>query len=480
DYFADLRLLEGPDPVARMEYVLLSPASRTLYTNEPAMRGLRHERSVDGVTRIDRWVADDVPAMRPEDRMPGATEVSPYLHVSTYRSFEDVGRWWWGLVRDQLTIDDSLRATVAELVRGAPDTRTKVERIYGWVLRRTRYVGLEFGIHGFKPYRISQVVRRGFGDCKDKAALLYVMLEEAGIDARIALVRTRHLGDIAEAPASLGVFNHAIAYVPELDLYLDGTAETSGTRELPSADQGVMALLVDQDGAELKRTPVQPARDQRRERNLVARLSADGSAALEGDETIRGVHAAEYRSAYQAEGTREERLQRRLGGLFPGIRIEHHEFDGLDDFEALVRFKYRAAVPQLAQRSGETLQVAPSALEGLTRAFARTPSRRHPVELGAATSYVERRTIRLPDGARVTQLPDGGEARSPFGSLVVRFTARGSEIIVTTELSMERDRVAASEYPEFRRWTEAADALLRQRITVETAAPSRRVAGGMR
>ena len=69
-------------------------------------------------------------------------------------------------------------------------------------------------------------------------------------------VRTRRNGDIAPFPASLSVFDHAIAYVPSLDLYLDGTAEHSGSSELPAQDQGVTVLVVNQGNAVLTHTPV--------------------------------------------------------------------------------------------------------------------------------------------------------------------------------------------------------------------------------
>jgi hypothetical protein len=51
------------------------------------------------------------------------------------------------------------------------------------------------------------------------------MFREAGIDARIVLTRTRQNGDIRDLPASLAVFDHAIAYVP---------ASTSTSTERPS------------------------------------------------------------------------------------------------------------------------------------------------------------------------------------------------------------------------------------------------------
>jgi transglutaminase-like putative cysteine protease len=43
--------------------------------------------------------------------------------------------------------------------------------MYGFVVTNTRYVALEFGIHGYKPYRVDRVLARRFGDCKDKASL---------------------------------------------------------------------------------------------------------------------------------------------------------------------------------------------------------------------------------------------------------------------------------------------------------------------
>ena len=157
-------------------------------------------------------------------------------------------------------------------------------------MKNTRYVALEFGIHGFLPYRVPEIVRRGFGDCKDKASLIYTMLREAGVDARIVLVRTRRNGAIDDEPASLAVFDHAIAYVPSLNLFLDGTAEHSGTRELPEGDQGVMVLLV---GPDRRRAREDAGAAARRATCARARspfeLTADGSGKVDGEERIAGV-----------------------------------------------------------------------------------------------------------------------------------------------------------------------------------------------
>ena len=96
------------------------------------------------------------------------------------------------------------------------DELAVVRAIYNFVVTNTRYVALEFGIHGYKPYRVDRVLARRFGDCKDKASLIHAMLKVAGVDSRLVLLRMRHLGAIGEEPASLAAFNHAIVYVPQV------------------------------------------------------------------------------------------------------------------------------------------------------------------------------------------------------------------------------------------------------------------------
>jgi hypothetical protein len=279
-------------------------------------------------------------------------------------------------------------------------------------------------------------------------------------------VRTRRNGAIGDQPASLAVFDHAITYVPEFDLYLDGTAEHSGTTELPVQDQGVSVLVVGPNSAELKKTPVLQADKSTRQRNLHVTLAADGSAEVQADETVSGADAAGYRDYYQAPGTRAERFERSLANLYPGLKLEDQRFDSLADLEKPVRYSYKIKVPQLARWDGDELRLEPSVLNDLVQDMARLAKRRHPLDLQGTRTYVEERSVTLPQGMITSELPAGGEASSEFGRLKLAFSQNGGTVTAHTELALVRDRVAPSEYPAFRRWVEAADQLLRQRIGI--------------
>jgi hypothetical protein len=223
---------------------------------------------------------------------------------------------------------------------------------------------------------------------------------------------------------------------------------------------------VGEGSAELRKTPVLEADRNTRTRNLQVHLTADGSAQVSGDEIVTGSDAAGYRDYYQAPGTRAERFERTLGALYPGLKLEDQRFETLADLEQPVRYSYRIHVPQLARWDGDELRLPPSVLHDLLQDMARLPKRRHALDLQGTRTYIEERNVKLPDGMFAADLPAGGEASSSFGRLKLDFAQSGGTITARTEFAVTRDRVAPSEYPAFRRWIEAADQLLKQRIGI--------------
>ncbi|MFO0609873.1 MAG: DUF3857 domain-containing protein [Polyangiales bacterium] len=478
DYFGDLEVVQAGVPRARWSYVLRAPASRSFFVHAAALsdgRALRAEERDEGDVRVRSWTADDVPALPPEENSPGSTERAGYLHLSTYRSWEDVGRWYWGLVRDQLVADDRMRAAVREATRGLTEPRDRVRAIYNWVISHTRYVALEFGIHGFKPYPVAQVCARGFGDCKDKASTIVAMLREAGVDASIALVRTRRNGRIDTSPASLAIFDHAIAYVPSLDLFLDGTAEHSAMDEFPTGDQGVMALVVNQRGeARLVETPVYtPDRNVTTVRAEVT-LQANGGATAHVTQTERGPDAAGLRARLEAEATRVERVEDGLRDHFPGARVTAVRTGDLTRVDEPARVEYEAAIPVFGTRQGDSLLFAPVIPMNLARSWAARSSRTRDVVLGTPSTWDETRTIRLPAGATVAETPPAARIESPFGRLEYTIEANGSELRVRRVLVLSRDRVTPQEYAAFRTFAQQVDDALARRVTVRMPAAEAR------
>jgi transglutaminase-like putative cysteine protease/tetratricopeptide (TPR) repeat protein len=471
DFFGDLALFQGVEPRRRVAYVLVHPRGRRIHAEAPALPTLRHEeRCLEGGACTLIWEATDVPGLRPEEDQPPIQELAARLALSTYGDWPAVGRWWWGLVRDQLAPDDALRGVVAGLVAGVDDEAGRVRAVYRWVVEHTRYVALEFGIHGYQPYRVTQVVDRGFGDCKDKASLLVAMLGLAGVDASLVLLRTRLSGRVDPRPPSLSVFDHAIAYVPSLDLFLDGTAEQSGTTELPWMDQGAMALVVDHDGgARLVTTPVDPPARNVSSQELRVALPSDASSPplLVLRETVRGHQAAQLRYAFQSAALRQDRLEARFARSWPGARLLDFRFPELEDRERAVELLASVEAPSVVTERSGRITVELARPRDLTRALARRSERLTPLELGMPPHIEEEtRVVELPQGLRPAEVPPDVSIVSPFGSLEMSARAAGREVRVTTRLVIAVDRVEPADYAAFRRFCQSTDRALERRLVV--------------
>jgi cellulose synthase operon protein C len=464
-YFGDIDYLQSTEPVVRAEYVLIGPKARTFYFNKPSIP-VQQSTEEKGDQRIYRFLATNVAPTLPEPLQPPYTELLGHIHVSTYKSWDEMGAWYWGLVKDQFSADDEVRQRVAEVTKGKTTDRDKVNAVYDYVVQKTRYVALEFGIHGFKPYRCSQIFARGFGDCKDKATLIVTMVKELGIAATIVIVRTGQRGDFEDYPASLAPFDHAIAYVPSLDLYLDGTAEYSGSGDFPAMDRGALALQVNEGKPKLVHLPDPPASASVTSRVVDATLSADGSAQLDWRASVMGVSAPSWRVRYHAEALRKQRLQEDLAGEMPGVDIKTLEASDMENVEAPVQLHATAKVSAFARHDGDTLTVPIGAHGGMVHDFATLSRRKLDLRISAQTTRATEYVIKLPTGAKISAMPGPTSSTTPFGAFWLSVEPITGGARIKASITMTKTRVAVAEYPAFRAWCEQVDAALAQRLVV--------------
>jgi transglutaminase-like putative cysteine protease len=278
-YYARLDIFRDQLPTQLRRRVVIAPDSMKLYAVHQGLSPAVVRQTGGQTTRI--WEMRDIAVQLPDS---GTGERGPYLHVSTIGSAEEFGRWYSKLLEPGLELNERLRALATEILQRNLDTLGKVQAVYEVVQRSTKYVAFEFGVHSYKPYSVSTVERRGFGDCKDKAALMVALLRAVGVQAEFAMVRTRSAGAMAEQAYSAQLFNHAVAYVPALDLYLDGTAKSAALGFLPPNDLGAMAMTVDAEGRATRRVMPFTSTDATQ---LARRAPAAGAASVAANQVVK-------------------------------------------------------------------------------------------------------------------------------------------------------------------------------------------------
>lgn len=475
DYFGDVRPIQGELFKERFDYVIEMPKGRTLHTNSPAIALDKAVEDLPDGGRLYRFSAREVPRFLPEPGMPGVQELVSLLHVSTYETWDEVARYYSGLIRDQLTITPAIRETFAEIVEGLPDPGDElavIRAVYDFVVSRTRYVGLEFGIHSFKPYPVDKVLSRRFGDCKDKASLMHALLAVGGIDSRIVLLRMKRRGRLDPYPASLAVFDHAILYVPGHDLYLDGTAEQHGSMELPAQDTGASALVIDPDvRSALTIVPEFAAERNTSRAAYEVRLAASGVAEIEGRLTRTGQLAPTYRRAYQVESKRAQTLERSLSRQFPGASIRSIEVGDVAAIESPFSYSFAASLPGFAQATGDDLIVLPlGQRRGYVASLAPLGARTLPLLLPFASVDERAYRIALPEGFEIAELPPPARIDTPLLGFERRSeVAADGRVAVVFRIVMKTSRVEPADYAAFREALSRVDALLKEGIRLRKA-----------
>ena len=462
-YFGELVLFAGRDPAQLKRYVLLAPASQKLFVHaEKVAPAVVAEKNG---SQVFVWEARSIPALPREPRSPGVTEISPYVHVSTMGDWKQLGSWYADLIRPQFALDPSLESELTRVIKDARNEREKIAAVQEFVLRSTHYVALEFGIYSYKPYPVTQIYARRFGDCKDKASLMIALLRAAGIEAEIALVRTRSLGDVASAPASIGLFNHAIVYVPKFELWLDGTAEYAG-RELPLEDQGALALTVSLSGpAQLRHVPMSRAADNYTKHTIRATVSSQGVIHFSGSTITRGEDAPGLRHDLAVREQQLDMFRRELAEVFPTVQVDRVAVHGAEELSSDVSVDFQGALNSFQEKRVVSLSSSWMP-RSYVAALAVSSTRTQDLVLPSPWTTEEEIHIALPEGAEVAAMPRDQNISSSFGSIRLHYKKSGGEIVVQSHVEFEKARVSAQDYPAFRQFCSQVERSFRNAISV--------------
>ena len=249
------------------------------------------------------------------------------VQVTTFSSWEEVGRWYAGLEKERREPSKEVRAKAAELTKGLTTDLDKTEALYDFVAKNFRYVSLSLGLARYQPQAAGDVLHNQYGDCKDKNTLLAALLDAEGLRSSTVLIHsTRKLDPDVPSPSQ---FNHVITMLPlgKEEIWMDTTTEVAPFRLLAYGLRKKVALVIAPGGAaHLEETPADPPmRDTELDEidgkvDESGRLEARRTVTLRGDSELlarvlfRAVPAAKWQ-------TMVEGMNKGLGAEVSGVKV---------------------------------------------------------------------------------------------------------------------------------------------------------------
>ncbi len=468
DYFGDMFIVGNYDPTVKSDYVLIMPASRKFYFYQdrtdikPVI-----EDSPTAPTLTYIWRFANLPYVEQEPYMPSYSETLPYIKVSSFSKWDEVAKWYWNLIQDQFTCPDDLKQFVLSLTQDKKTNMDKIKALYDFTVTDVRYLGLEFGASGYVPHKAMDIFRSRYGDCKDKATLLITMLKEIGIPADIVLVRTRDLGKVDYSLPSLGLFDHAIAHVPERphemgvdghEVWLDGTAMYCALSEFPSGDQGIQVFCINSSGGHFETTTTYTADQSVASYKTEINLSSDGSATGTRTTRVAGQFAPSMRYYFANPAKIKQDVERQFNSMFPGTQIGDIEHSDFNELNQPPHLSFNFSIPQMASKTGDKLQINGAVFPTrMTDNYARRSERIHPMSFPLVWTRKIDTVYQIPDGYKVDYLPAKTEKKYPFGYFSSEYTMNKNQLTYSEEIQLTTTELSPENYSQFRAWCNLID-----------------------
>ncbi len=457
--------LRDGDPIAQLRLTVHAPTGwevETGWRNGPPVP-LEPEVLPDGSTRLHLELSD-LPALT---REPLSAPEPPELLVrlkrwsvgsgprAAYRDPAELSRDVWQMMRGADASSPEIDAAAQQIASSAgPDPEARASAASRWVCERIQYCAIEIGSGGWIPHPAAEVQRQGYGDCKDKAMLLHVLLGRLGVTSDLAaLFAHKGFPRPFGLPTLGGNFNHVILRValPGREVLTDPTAEFVPFGELPATDLSADLLPITEAGAALQRTPERASADD----VLISRLAL-GSASPAGGTasvTMRGLPASRWR-AELAELARERHGQllcRWLGTeSCDASRLDERGVEkGATELSLIAAVRLGRAV----ERSGSFATMRASGLGDWGFDAPQLPRRTQAVLLGAP--WREEQEVEVEVGKSEVTLPSSFEQDAGFARYQLTWTSAGGKLTMRRSLELRQASLPAARYDDFRVFVDA-------------------------
>ena len=401
-------------------------------------------------------------------------EERPDVQLTTFVSWEQIGRWYASMEKDRRAPSPEVRAKAQELTKGLYTQLDQVQALYDFVAKNFRYVSLSLGVGRYQPHAAGDVLHNQYGDCKDKHTLLASLLEAEGLHASSVLINSsRKLDPDVPSPSQ---FDHVITLLPMTtpheEVWMDTTSEVAPFRLLAFSLRNKLALVIPADGStpHLEETPADtPLPDTEISEvdgkiNEIGKLEAHVHYTFRGDEEL--MLRSIFRRVPEANWQRVvENVNAGMGGEITNLKIS----DPAATREAFT-MSYDVARPNFLdwskKKSDLTLPLCQFNLPDIGNGDDDGDADAEPLKLGPKAEYTYKIKLELP--AKYTaHAPLAFSVKRDYGDYQATYKLDGTSFAATRTLTMRQDELPAPRATDYQAFRRAVMSDLGQVLAVE-------------
>jgi lipoprotein NlpI/transglutaminase-like putative cysteine protease len=399
-----------------------------------------------------------MPGIQPEAGTPPDHNPYRWLQFSEFSGWEDVVAWADALFQFPEPIDEEFQDLVRKL-RALPTNEARIAAALEFVQSEIRYFSVSLGESSHRPASPSIVLKRRYGDCKDKSLFLIMLLRALGVEGRPALMTVNHRRGMERSLPSPQLFNHVVVEVrlKGQTHYLDPArlGQYGRLERMGQAHTQAQVLLVAPGTRQLS-TILEPGprgspHSEVFESATLPKFGGEGRIDVRqvwhgvSAETIRVMHRHMPRE--QIMKSYDDAMEQR----YPGAKmVGEPKFDD-DRDRNLFSVSTSYSIPKMAieHQGNWFVKYLPTNLRG-TLTSATSSTRTAPLHL-PAFPYYARYTfeIKLPDAVSIVTDPRAVTVKNKHFSYTVASYFRGSTAKATIEMQVVADQVAPADLQKY-------------------------------
>lgn len=388
-------------------------------------------------------------------------------------SWKSYGKWYYDLTGSNNTLSAEEQVFYKDLVKDKTTVLEKAKEIYRYMQQNMRYVSIQLGIGGLKPFPASFVNNKKYGDCKALSTYMQAALSAVGIKSYVALTN----GDTPVWPIfndfPMEAFNHEILCIPlEKDsIWLECTSSNTDFGILGAFTENHQSLLITENGGELTRAPrAQKDENIKTSKNII-NLNEDGSAFIKSSFENTGEFKQEA-IGYLFQQRLEDKKDYFINNLKFKAGIDSLQIDegrkGLIPYPVNATFYY-SQYPDFL--TGSKFFISSRPYKIFTEDIRQMKKRTQDFYFDYPYTVIDTTILRYPKDFTVEQLPTNIKENTTFASYISNYSLDTStkEITVITKLSIEQTIVKNTAYPDLESFAEKVYADMSQKLILDNS-----------
>ena len=456
--YPSFNIMSSGEAVLKSTFIARVPLELDLRYKEKNIQ-LKPVVTKDAKYKQYQWTVSDMKALAYEEGTATYASRYPSIQLAPNRfsyydnegdltSWKKFGEWIGNLYRGQDELPPDRKSFFNDLVKGASTNREKAEIIYDYLQKNFRYVSIQLGIGGLKPFPADFTDEKKYGDCKGLSIYMKAALKAVGIKSYVAIINAEYNSEPVDPGFPENDFNHAILCIPEPkdSIWLECTSSNADFGVLGSFTENKNALLITDDGGVLVPTPVSKSKENIFSANTLTELSGDGSGIAVTTLTSLGCYKEELEDnlLQQKKDDQKEFLVRNCGFKQPDeFEINKNVDSGMLSITIKLTME---KIPEFT--AGNKMFIAPRLYKQWQEKLPKAENRRLDFYFENPFIKTDTTLIKLPEGYVADALPSVKDFTCEYANYKTSFSfeADKNSILSTSRLELTQLKIPASKY----------------------------------